>query len=72
MKFNIKEKFNIFLNNTKDYPSLAGFSVGFYAFVFYYSNNFDLVNSWQKTLVFLLNFIVIPTVIVFGIFKIIS
>lgn len=69
MKFDIKEKFNDFLNNSKDYPVLAGFSVGFYAFVFYFSNNFDLVNSWQQTLVFLLNFIVFPTVIVFGIFK---
>ena len=72
MKFNIKEKFNVFLNNSKEYPILAGFSVGFYAFVFYFSNNFDLVNSWQQTLVFLLNFIVFPTAIVFGIFKIIQ
>jgi len=72
MKFNIKEKFNAFLNNSKDYPVLAGFSVGFYAFVFYFSNNFDLVNSWQQTLVFLLNFIVFPTAIVFLIFKIIQ
>ena len=72
MKFNIKEKFNAFLNNSKDYPVLAGFSIGFYAFVFYFSNNFDLVNSWQQTLVFLLNFIIFPTVLVFGIFKIIQ
>lgn len=72
MKFNIKEKFNFFLDNLKDYPILAGFSVGFYAFVFYFSNNFDLVNSWQQTLVFLLNFIIFPTVLVFGIFKIIQ
>lgn len=72
MKFNIKEKFNDFVNNSKDYPVLAGFSVGFYAFVFYFSNNFDLVNSWQQTLVFLLNFIVFPTAMVFGIFKIIQ
>lgn len=72
MKFNIKEKFNFFLNNSKNYPVLAGFSIGFYAFVFYFSNNFDLVNSWQQTLVFLLNFIIFPTVLVFGIFKIIQ
>ena len=72
MKFNIKEKFKDFVNNSKDYPVLAGFSVGFYAFVFYFSNNFDLVNSWQQTLVFLLNFIVFPTAMVFGIFKFIQ
>jgi hypothetical protein len=72
MKFNIKEKFNNFLNNTKDYPILAGFAIGFYAFVFYFSNNFDLVNSWQQTLVFFVNFIVFSIAIVFVIFKIIQ
>jgi hypothetical protein len=72
MKFNIKEKFNAFLNNSKNYPVLAGFSIGFYAFVFYFSNNFDLVNSWRQTLAFFLNFIVIPSAVVFGIFKIIQ
>lgn len=72
MKFNIKEKFNFFLNNSKNYPVLAGFSIGFYAFVFYFSNNFDLVNSWRQTLVFFLNFIIFPIVLVFGIFKIIQ
>ncbi|MBF2708384.1 hypothetical protein [Flavobacterium soyangense] len=72
MKFDVKEKFNNFLNNTKDYPILSGFSVGFYAFVFYFSNNFDLVNSWQQTFVFLIDFIVFPIMIVFVIFKIIQ
>ena len=68
MKFDIKEKFNVFLNNSKDYPILAGFSVGFYAFVFYFSNNFDLVNSWQQILFFFFYFIVFPSATIFVIF----
>ena len=68
MKFNIKEKFNFFLSNSKDYPILAGFSIGFYAFVFYFSNNFDLVNSWQQILFFFFYFIVFPSATIFVIF----
>jgi len=72
MKFNIEEKFNAFVNNSKEYPILAGFSVGFYAFVFYFSNNFDLVNSWQQTFIFFINLIVFPAIIVFVIYKILQ
>lgn len=69
MKFNIKERINWFLNNSKDYPLLTGFSVGFYALVFYFSNNFDLVNSWSQLFFFLFYFIVSSIAIVFITFK---
>nr|WP_315145896.1 hypothetical protein [uncultured Flavobacterium sp.] len=72
MKFNVKEKFNHFLNNSKDYPILAGFSVGFYAMVFYFSNNFDLVNSWEQTLFFLVYYIGVSVTVIFSISKIIQ
>jgi hypothetical protein len=72
MKFNIKEKFNNFINNSKDYPVLAGFSVGFYAFTFYFSNNFDLVNSWQQILFFSFYFIVFPSLTILVIFKLLK
>jgi len=72
MKFNVKEKFNHFLNNSKDYPILAGFSVGFYAMVFYFSNNFDLVNSWEQILFFLLYYIGASVAVLFSISKIIQ
>ena len=72
MKFNIKESFNDFLNNSKDYPILAGFSVGFYGMVFYFSNNFDLVNSWKQTLFFFFNYIVFSVAIFFILSKIIQ
>ena len=72
MKFNVKDRFNDFLNNSKDYPILAGFSVGFYAMVFYFSNNFDLVNSWEQTLFFLVYYIVVSVAVIFSIAKIIQ
>ena len=72
MKFNIKGKYNNFINNPKDYPILAGFSVGFYAFTFYFSNNFDLVNSWQQILFFSFYFIVFPSATIFVFFKLLQ
>lgn len=70
MKFSIKEKFNYFLNNSKDYPLLAGFSVGFYALVFYYSNNFDSVNSWEHLFFYLFYYIFISIVVVSVIYRV--
>lgn len=64
MKFKLQKKINDFLNNSKDYPVLAGFSVGFYAFIFYFSNNFDLVNSWRQTFIFFVCFIISPPLII--------
>lgn len=72
MKFNIRQRFDSFLKSTKNNPVLAGFSVGFYAFVFYFSNNFDLVNSWQQTFFFLFYFIVCPVIVVFVVYKIVQ
>lgn len=72
VKFNFKQMINQFFNNSKDYPLLAGFSIGFYALVFYYSNNFDLVNSWQQSFVFLFIFILFPSAIVLVIYKILQ
>jgi hypothetical protein len=72
MILNIKDRFNDFLNNSKDYPILAGFSVGFYAMVFYFSNNFDLVNSWEQILFFLLYYIGASVAVLFSISKIIQ
>jgi hypothetical protein len=61
MKFNLREKFDNFLNNTKDYPLLVGFVSGFYPMVFYYSNNFESKNSCHQLLFFSFLFLLIPT-----------
>lgn len=66
----IKNKFNSFINNDKDYPLIIGFLSGFYPLVFYYSNNFEIINSWQHFLFFTFAFLFIPTLFVLVIYKI--
>lgn len=70
MKFRIREKFNDFLNNPKDYPVLAGFSVGLYCLVFYFSNNFASVNSWDHLFFYLFYYIFISIAVIFIFYKI--
>jgi len=69
MKFNFKQKLNQFLNNSKDYPVLAGFSVGFYALVFYFSNNFDSVNSLEHLFFYFFYYVFISLAIIFIVYK---
>lgn len=63
---------NRFLNNSKDYPVLAGFSVGFYALVFYFSNNFDLVNSWSQLFFFIFYYVICSVVLFFISYKVLQ
>lgn len=44
-------------------PLLAGLICGFYPLVFYFSNNFSAINSWEHLGFFLLFFIGIPLVV---------
>lgn len=69
MQFDIRKKFENFLNNQKDYPLLVGFVSGFYPMVFYYSNNFESINSWSHLGFFSFVFLIIPTLGVFFLFK---
>ena len=70
MKFNIKEKFNNFLNDSKDYPLLVGFIAGFYPMVFYCSNNYESINSYQHLLFFSFLFLLVPTIGTYILYKI--
>lgn len=70
MKFNFKEKVNYFLNNSKDYPILVGFFSGFYPLVYYYSNNYESINSPEHFLYFIFLFLVLPCVGVYILYKI--
>ena len=72
MKIRITHRLQQFLNSKKDYPILAAFSVGYYSFVFYFSNNFDLVNSWTQFFYFLSYFILAPIVVFFILERIIT
>jgi hypothetical protein len=70
MKFNFKEKVNDFLNDSKDYPILVGFFSGFYPLVYYYSNNYESINSYQHLLYFIFLFLVLPCAGVYTLYKI--
>ena len=59
----IRQKLLAFVESDKDVPLLAGFSVGFYMILFYYSKNFSLANSWQQLLFFTAYYIVMPMVV---------
>ncbi|MEL1244124.1 sulfatase-like hydrolase/transferase [Flavobacterium sp. DGU11] len=54
----LRNRFKIFLDSPKDVPLLAGFISGFYPFLFFYSNNYPSVNTWQHTGFFFLLYVV--------------
>ncbi|CAD0005957.1 hypothetical protein [Flavobacterium salmonis] len=62
---NIKEKFDGFINNDKDYPFLVGFLSGFYPLVFFYSNNFEDINSLRHVVYFSFLFLILPSISIF-------
>lgn len=68
----IREKILGFINSPKDVPVLAGFSVGLYMLLFYYSKNFSLANSLQQFLFFFAFYIVLPVVVLYAVYKIIG
>ena len=65
----IKYYLNLFLNTNKDYPLIYAFAVGLYPILFYYSNNFTLVNSITHLLYFTATFIGIPLILFYTIHK---
>ena len=51
---------------------LAGIAAGLYPILFYYSNNFQLVNTWQHFLFFVASFIGLPATLFFIVKKLFS
>lgn len=68
----IRQKLLDFVESDKDVPILAGFSVGFYMILFYYSKNFALANSWQQLLFFTAYYIAVPVLVFYAGYKILS
>ncbi|HEY0092186.1 MAG TPA: sulfatase-like hydrolase/transferase [Flavobacterium sp.] len=62
---NLRSKIKQFIFNDHEYPIIAGFCIGFYMLVFYYSNNFKLAHSWQQLLFFIGYYILVPVVVLF-------
>lgn len=67
----IREKLLAFIESDKDVPLLAGFSVGFYMMLFYYSKNFALANSLEQFMFFSGYYILIPVLVLFTGYKIV-
>jgi hypothetical protein len=61
---------NDILNNGKDYPLLVGFLSGFYPLVFFYSNNYESVNSYQHLLFFSFLFLLLPMFCTYALYNV--
>lgn len=57
------KRFGAFLKNDCNLPFIAGIASGLYPWVFYFSNNYKFVNSWEHFFFFLTFFIAVPTVV---------
>ncbi len=52
--------FSDFLRNNKSYPVLSGLAAGLYPVLFYYSRNFNMVNSWEHVGYFISVYLLFP------------
>lgn len=68
----LRQKILRFINSPKDVPLLAGFSIGLYMVLYYYSKNFSLANSWQQLLFFTAYYMVMPIALLFLGYKLFS
>src|SRR5690606_28324045 len=57
--------FSVFLNNNKAYPAIAAIAAGLYPLLFYYTNNYKMINSWGHLGYFTTLFLLAPIVIFF-------
>jgi len=61
----LRQKILAFIYAPKDTPLLAGFVVGLYMLLYYYSKNYNLANSWLRLAVFTVYFVLVPVAIIF-------
>ena len=54
---------NNFLSSEKPYPILIAIAAGLYPFLFYYSRNFYLINTWEHLGYFTFFFLLLPMVL---------
>ncbi|MAB56744.1 MAG: hypothetical protein CL524_04255 [Aequorivita sp.] len=57
--------FSVFLNNGKAYPLLTALAAGLYPLLFYYTNNYKMINSWEHLGYFVSIFLLLPMVVFF-------
>lgn len=63
MATKIKQIISDFISNQKQYPIVYAIAAGLYPILFYYSNNFTLVNTWAHLAYFVFYFLMIPIVL---------
>ena len=51
-----------FLKNPNVHPVIAGLAAGLYPVLFYYTNNYTLINSWSHLAFFVSVFLIVPVV----------
>lgn len=68
----LRQKIFTFIYSPKGAPLLAGFAVGWYMILYYYSKNFDLANSLQQFLFFTAYYMLLPMVVFYAGFKVFS
>ncbi len=66
----LRNKFLQFINSEKETPLLAGIAAGLYPILFYYNNNYPMVNSVEHVLFFVGTFIVGPTLLLLAVQRI--
>ena len=55
--------FSVFLNNGKAYSLLTALAAGLYPLLFYYTNNYKMINSWEHLGYFVSIFLLLPMVV---------
>jgi len=68
----LRKKILAFISSPKDVPLLAGFSIGIYMVLYYYSKNFGLANSWQQLLFFTTYYMLLPITVIYAGYKFFS
>ena len=56
---------SVFLNSAKAYPILTAVAAGLYPLLFYYTNNYKMINSWGHLGYFVSLFLLAPVGIFF-------
>lgn len=67
---NKRGTFSLFFKDNQYFPIIAGVAAGLYPLLFYYTNNYKMINSWGHLGYFLSVFIVAPVVVFFLVHKI--
>ncbi len=69
---NLRKQIILFISSQKNYPIIAAIASGLYPMLYYYNSNFTLVNSWSQFWDFGLYFILLPTLLFYFTYAVIT